>query len=127
MSNSHGIPQKVVEEALNVVRQQSTVPRSPAGTDPAGEPVLCAAACLAFAGLKSLKGPQSALAFRDELGRDRSFALVERTFIDLGWNVDECRQKLIDNDSASDRERKAVVTRCFLSMLDRAAVKRVCD
>lgn len=96
------------EFASRIAATQPAVPRSPVETVD-GRLTLCAAACLATAGLYLYVSPEDAARFEDELGESRSFALVIDAFDRLGWDRRYCLNALQFNDSRTPRHRKSEV------------------
>src|SRR4051812_9514591 len=102
------IPKHLIERAREIVLGQRIVPLSPAAFTEQGDVVLCAAACLACAGLERKDGPVAAANWADGLARCGSTKDLVAAFEYLGWDVDVCREKIAFNDRmpADTRQRE---------------------
>lgn len=103
---------QVYREAWQRIEAQPSTPKSPAEINQ-GKTCLCAAACLAWAGLKVQTSSAAASRFEEDLGRARDFRLVRAAFDQLGWGQSLCNAKLAMNDETPDDQRSARVARDF--------------
>lgn len=96
-----------------MIAVQSRVPTSPVEVENTGKINLCAAACLAYAGLQVAFSEQEAKLFETELMRTRSSSVIEEAFETFGWGRDLCGVILQFNDNLSPELRKARVLQLF--------------
>jgi hypothetical protein len=113
MANANQIPSRFYGLAREVLERQDHVPLSPAAVSGDGRVELCAAACLAYVGLRDLISTEAANAFAIEIARTRSFRRVEDAFDALGWPRSACTEALKLNDGAPEGCRKFVVSTEF--------------
>jgi len=106
----------IIAVALKRMASQLYVPRSPADFDEEGEITLCAAACLAFAGLSVTESPSEARAFERRIADSRDSGLIESAFEQIGWSKSSCNYWMQQNDVTPPDVRK----REMLRMLARA-------
>lgn len=107
-------PTLVWKLAAKMIDEQPVVPKSPAEQS-YGRINLCAAACLAKAGLHLYASPEEAAEFEENVEITRSFALVGATFDRFNWDRRICNSALQFNDSQAPESRKDSVLRLFAS------------
>ena len=95
--------------ALDVAREQGTLPNSPGRRSSGGAVALCAAACLAWAGLEARYGADQAAAFRTEVGATGSKQPVVDAFERLGLGRDACVITMSVNDRTPPADRVAAL------------------
>ena len=91
--------------ALEVARGQAAVPDSPGRRSEDGAVALCAAACVAHAGLELRYGADRAEAFRADVGTTGSKRLVVDAFERLGLDGDACAYTMAVNDRTAPAGR----------------------
>ena len=107
------IPVALVKRAREIVLAQRAVPMSPAAYTSEGDIVLCAAACLAYAGLERRDGPIAAVSWAHALARCGSTRELVEAFTELGWDVEMCREKIDFNDRMPADARQQEVASMF--------------
>lgn len=100
------IPEPILRRAVRIAELQDEMPLSPASRNDSGKISLCAAACLAYAGLEVLVSLEEARRFACLLAEPNSGVSVELAFGRLGWKPDLCRMMRIDNDRTPATLRK---------------------
>ena len=91
--------------ALDVAREQGTLPDSPGRRSSSGAVALCAAACLAEAGLEVHCGAEQAAALRAEVGATGLKQPVVDAFERLGLGRDACAALMLMNDQTAPTDR----------------------
>lgn len=107
MKTLNEISRSWASSALAIAKQQGFLPNSPAEIRN-GELQLCAAACVAYAGLK-LRSPGQE--------RDLYFSLMDRSdkqtvldaFAKLGLSPESCQRAMVINDQTEPEHRIAVL------------------
>ncbi len=94
---------------LDVARTQAALPNSPGRRLSSGAVALCAAACLALAGLEVRYGAEQAAAFRADVGATGSKRPVMEAFERLGLGRDACAAIMHMNDRTSPVDRVAAL------------------
>ena len=98
-----------IHRAMEIAAAQSSVPLSPAGVDKTGRLTLCAAACLAVAGLEIRRSMSHERAFEFALAKTGSKNKVRMAYRDLGWDDSLCERLMTTNDAAPADRRKDIV------------------
>jgi hypothetical protein len=111
----------ILETAKSRVSQQPYLPLSPVGVTADGDVMLCAAACLAFAGLQVLGSVTEARRFQSKLAETRDSQIVEAAFARLGWKEEACHDFMNKNDASPSSARKDLV----LGMLGRISAEEL--
>ena len=94
---------------LDVARAQAALPDSPGRHSSSGAVALCAAACLAVAGLEIHYGAEYAAAFRAEVGATGSKRPVMDAFERLGLGRGACAALMHMNDRTAPADRVAAL------------------
>lgn len=96
----------VIISAIDKINSQALLPTSPVGQDAIGNMVLCAAACLAYAGFKIHQSSIKSDTFERRLYINRDYQTVFEAFKELGWSEISCTEWMTYNDSIHVTERK---------------------
>ena len=102
--------------AIEIAAAQSSVPLSPAGVDKTGRLTLCAAACLAMAGLEIRRSMSHGTAFAFALAKTGSKNKVRMAYRDLGWDHSLCVSLMTANDAAPADRRKNIVLKALAEL-----------
>lgn len=100
--------------ALDIAAAQGTLASSPAEHGPNGQTVLCAASCIAYAGLVEADASEAASFLRD-LARRRDKAAVSAAYQRLGLSAELAEATMARNDSTAPAERVSLLA----GLLDR--------
>lgn len=94
------IPNNILERAKKIGTEQGFLPLSPYSVDAESKVALCAAACLAYAGLENIS-KQTADGFVAALIMDLSDTALYEAFDQLNWPTAVCEHVRIENDKSS--------------------------
>lgn len=100
-----GIDNAWARRTLDIARAQEALPDSPGRLSSGGAVALCAAACLAVAGLELHCGAAHAAEFRAEVGATGSKRPVIDAFERLGLGRDACAAVMHMNDRTASANR----------------------
>jgi len=120
--NTHGMPGRPFRLAAKLIRAQSKVPKSPVGVDANGSIVLCAAACLAYAGLQDAFSREVADNFALHLAKTKSFIEVKQAFEKLQWPIAVCNGYFDLNDGTPEQIRQNVIAQEFEKSADISSI-----
>ncbi len=104
---------EVLRLASQFVARQPRVGFSPAEADEEGRVNLCAAACLAKAGMHLSFSESAARNFEEEIAATLSSSLLEDAFERLGWDMSVCQRVRQANNNLPAGVRKPEVLRMF--------------
>lgn len=104
MIELYNLPKVWKREVISVGQRQGYLPNSPGEYSSTGEVQLCAAACIAYAGLK-LKEPSNAKKFSEKIGQSRDKNIIIDAFKNLGLSESVCASVLALNDASHPEER----------------------
>ena|SRR5688572_14800778 len=102
---SNAIGKDVIEAAIDRLRQQPIVPKSPGLRTADGRLCLCAAAALARAGLEMSNRPSRLEDFDQQILLDGNY--LNEVFRALDWSVEFCDRVRADNDQTAETDRRA--------------------
>jgi hypothetical protein len=96
----------ILSQAKHLAARQGSLAASPA-TLQGNQVLLCAAACLAYAGFEERAGKEAARKLAERLVGPTGSAELYTAFDDLGWGRDLCRSIRQDNDFQGHSQRLA--------------------
>jgi hypothetical protein len=103
MGKRYSLPERWARVAINRAEGQGYLPNSPGVRDGANV-ALCAAACIAYAGLND-SYPESSNAFLEEIGKFQDKQVVINAYKLLGLPEVACIQTMHTNDSTDVVDR----------------------
>ncbi|SRR6266478_1103319 len=116
MQTVNGIDAPTINFALELLRKQTFVPKSPAAYDEQGKLCLCAAGILARAGLNEVLTPYDAELFWGDIAVTADKSRLFQAFHLLGWSSELCQDIISENDRSDPALRRPVVEQKIASL-----------
>lgn len=104
MSKHIEIPLEWANKAISIAKNQQYLPNSPGEITRDGDIFMCAAACIAYAGLDFIDR-QKAEEFKKEISKNLSKQTVRNAYSFLGLSEKSCDETMLINDQYSSDKR----------------------